>query len=66
VLGHERFPQKWIIEQVDLADRQVVRRAPVRIDDLQLVGGERRRGSVWCEIDCHFVRLRFVRRRRDP
>ncbi len=32
VLSPERFPQERVIEQVDLADREIVGRAPVSVD----------------------------------
>jgi hypothetical protein len=41
VLGPQRLPQERVVEQVDLSDREVVRRAPVPVDALELVGRER-------------------------
>jgi hypothetical protein len=41
VLGPQRLSEKRVVEEVDLADREVVRGAPVRVDALQLVGRER-------------------------
>ena len=40
VLGVERFAEQRVREQVDLADRQVVRGAPPRIHRLELFGGQ--------------------------
>ena len=40
VLRPERRPEQRVVEQVDLADRQVVRGPPVRVEELQLVVGE--------------------------
>ncbi len=37
VLGPQGLPQQGVVEQVDLTDRQVVRRAPVGVDAPQLV-----------------------------
>ena len=37
----EWLREKWVVEQVDLADRQVVGGAPIRVDRLELAGGER-------------------------
>jgi len=33
----ERLLKKWIVEQIDLADRQIVRCPPVRVDQVQFV-----------------------------
>ena len=38
VLERERLAQQRVVEQVDLADRQVVGRPPVGVQALQLVG----------------------------
>jgi hypothetical protein len=43
VFGFERAPQKRIVEQVDLADGQVVGGAPVGIEQAELVRRERLR-----------------------
>ena len=40
VLGRERLAQQRVVEQVDLADRQVVRGPPPLIDQGELVGRE--------------------------
>ena len=38
VLGRKRLLQERVVQEIDLADRQVVRGAPVRVDQAQLVG----------------------------
>ena len=38
VLRRERLAQERIVEQVDLADGEVVGRAPVRVEQAQLFG----------------------------
>ena len=43
VLGLQRLAQQRVVEQVNLADRQVVGRAPVGVDQTQLVLGQGRR-----------------------
>src|SRR5262245_16150609 len=40
VLRVERAPQQWVAEQVDLADRQVIRCSPPSVDEPRLVGME--------------------------
>ena len=40
VLQTERSLQQWVVEEVDLSDAQVVGRAPVGVDEPELVGGE--------------------------
>jgi hypothetical protein len=44
VLGYERIDEQGVGEQVDLPDREVVRRSPVRVQAAQLFG--RQRGVV--------------------
>ena len=41
VLGAQRLAEQRVVEQVDLPDRQVVRRAPVGVDEPELVCVER-------------------------
>ena len=41
VLWRKRHAQQRVVEQVDLADREVVRRAPPGVQALELVGSER-------------------------
>ena len=41
VLGPQRLAQQRVVEQVDLADREIVRRTPVRVDQAQLLLGQR-------------------------
>ena len=36
VLGHKRFPEERVVQQVHLPDREVVGGAPVRVDELEL------------------------------
>jgi hypothetical protein len=36
VLGPQWFGEQWVVHQVDLADRQIVRRTPVRVDQRQV------------------------------
>ena len=49
VLRLERLAQQRVVEQVDLADRQVVGRAPVGVDPAELVGRVgRRTGRLRC------------------
>ena len=43
VLGQQRLAQQRVGHQVDLADRQVVRRAPPGVEPAQRVGVERAR-----------------------
>src|SRR5262249_53305576 len=43
VLRAQRLPEQRVVPQIDLPDRQVVRRAPVRVDPLELALGERSR-----------------------
>jgi hypothetical protein len=43
VLRLERFAQQWIVQEIDLADGEVVRRPPVRVEQLQLRRLERGR-----------------------
>jgi hypothetical protein len=40
VLDLQRLAQQRVVEQVNLADRQIVRRPPVRIDQSGLLGTE--------------------------
>ena len=47
VLGLERLSQQRVVEQEDLADGQVVRRAPVCVDAAQLLGCE----GAWLRAD---------------
>ena len=42
VLGRQRFAQQRVVQQVDLADRQVVGGAPVGIDQFEFAVGQRR------------------------
>jgi hypothetical protein len=42
VLAAQRLAQQRIVEQVDLADRQIVRRGPVRVEQVQVVSQRRR------------------------
>jgi hypothetical protein len=47
VLGRQRLGQQRVVQQVDLADREVVRCSPIRVDQGELVGeGRRGRGLV--------------------
>jgi hypothetical protein len=48
VLDSQRRAKQRVVEQVDLPDRQVVRRAPVGVNLAQLIGGQRvsRRASL--------------------
>ena len=45
VLGQQRGAQQRVVHQVDLADRQVVRGAPRRVEQVQLGRRQRRRGT---------------------
>jgi hypothetical protein len=57
VLKGQRLAQERVVQQVDLADRQVVRGPPVGVDEVQfgcvhvillaIPGTEYRRGGVW-------------------
>jgi hypothetical protein len=38
VVGLERLAQQRVVEQVDLADRQIVRGTPVRIEQVEVAG----------------------------
>jgi hypothetical protein len=38
----ERLAEQWVVEEIDLSDGDVVRGAPVRIDQSKLVAGQRR------------------------
>src|SRR5262249_43815022 len=40
VLRTERLTEQWVVEQVDLADREVVGRAPVSVHAAQVVRGQ--------------------------
>jgi hypothetical protein len=40
VLGFERAPKQWVVEQIDLPDGQVVRSTPVRVEQIELVRRE--------------------------
>ena len=44
VLGPERLPEERVVEQVDLPDGQVVRRAPVGVEEAELLDGKGARG----------------------
>ena len=46
VLGAQRLAEQRVVEQVDLADRQVVGGPPVGVDQPQLVGVEGRRAAI--------------------
>ena len=49
VLGSERLAQERVVEEVDLPDREVVRRPPVGIDPCELGRARRRgRGGIAC------------------
>ena len=41
VLRRERLAKQWVGEQEDLTDGEVVRRAPIRVDEPKLLGRER-------------------------
>jgi hypothetical protein len=41
VLERQRLAQQRVVQQVDLPDGQVVRRAPPRVEALQLLAGKR-------------------------
>ena len=53
VLGQERLPEQRVVEQVDLADREVVGGAPVGVDQPELI----RRERVGCGCVDHLVSL---------
>lgn len=40
VRGHQRFGQQWIVQQIDLTDRQVVGGAPIGVNEGQVVVGQ--------------------------
>jgi hypothetical protein len=42
---HQRHAQQRIAEQVDLTDRQVIRRPPIRINQAQVILTQRRTAS---------------------
>ena len=46
VLGLQRLSQQRVVQQVDLADREVVGRAPVGVDEGELLGGQRSLGRA--------------------
>jgi hypothetical protein len=46
VLWSQRLAEQRVAEEIDLADREVVRRAPIRVDQLKVVSGERRHPAV--------------------
>jgi hypothetical protein len=43
VLEPQRLAQQRVVQQVDLSDREVVRRPPVGVDAIELLGAERAR-----------------------
>jgi len=45
VLGLQRLPQQGVVAQVDHACREVVAGAPVGVERVQFVGGEKGGGS---------------------
>ena len=49
VLGSQRLAQQRIVEQIDLADREIVRGAPIAIDEAE-VAARRRRLSLICHV----------------
>ncbi len=51
VLARERLTQERVVEQVDLADGQVVRRSPVRVDEPQLARRKRLLGQSRHSLD---------------
>jgi hypothetical protein len=42
VVRSERFGEKRVVEEVDLADREVIGGSPVGVDQAELIAGERR------------------------
>ena len=58
VLGLERLGEQRIVEQIDLADRQIVRRAPVAVEQFEIVGGP----VLWGSVDVHETSLCKLRR----
>ena len=46
VLRAERLSQEWVVEEVDLAHRQVVRRPPPPVETVQLILTEQIAGLV--------------------
>ena len=65
VLELERLAQQRVVEQVDLADGEVVRGAPVRVHAAEKVVGERRHGRRILAVD-FFRAARSPRRLRRP
>ena len=59
VLRLERLPQQRVVEQIDLADRQVVRGAPVRVHARQEIGVDRG-GLVNGEVCVRHTRSSFL------
>ena len=53
VLAQQRLAQKRIVEQVDLADREVVRGPPVRVDETEVFAhGRGRRSKITSSASC--------------
>ena len=48
VLGLQRLPQERIAEQVDLPDREIVRGAPVAVEQLEVFAGQARPAPTSC------------------
>jgi hypothetical protein len=48
VLGQQRLAQKWVVQEVDLADRQIIRRPPVGVDQLKFVTVV---GAFWLDLE---------------
>ena len=71
VLGPQRFAQQRVVEQIDLADREVVRGAPVGVDAVEEISSRRHVDSSLCDDTISRARNHqfFVRRNhadRDP
>jgi hypothetical protein len=56
MFGLQWFAQQRVVQQVDLPDRQVIRRSPIRVDQFQLLpsaGPTRGRVRAWHSVTPH-------------